>query len=71
MKYTEHRPDRPLPMERWLFVGFLVLAGFCLGAAFVLLLIAGSNWPFTILLLVLAAICVVYTNFRVEEAGWP
>lgn len=69
MKYTPHRPDRPPPMERWIFVVMLVMAGLSAGLGWGACIM--GEWQPAVLFFLLSGICVVYTNWRVREAGWP
>lgn len=63
------RPDRPLPMERWVFVCMVAQAGMSLGAAIVALI---DGFPFhAILFAIIAVVAGGYVKFRFDEAGWP
>lgn len=70
MKYVEHNPDRPVPMERWIFVVLIFEAGLCFGAAVIAGFIQGQVF-WAVILALLGAIAGCYVQWRVKEAGWP
>lgn len=71
--FPRPRPDRPPPMERWVFVGLIGMGSFALGAASAsaLALPYGvPTWlPFGFL--AVGGSALGYVAFRLTEAGWP
>lgn len=69
MKHTPHREDRPAPMERWMFVGLVFMAGMALGLA-IASLIYGMFASASVAVLT-AAVALGYVHWRLRESGWP